>query len=118
MRIVADFIPQTLGSKTTNFMIRGRGGNKNVKMNKRSIRQNNNFTRASYFLEISLTFLLDNDVKLLNFTFCGGRKVATTKFYFSFCTNYTWIGILVQRDSPTFDKSKWVGIIAIEIGRT
>ena len=84
MRIVADLIPQTLGSKTTNFMIRGRGGNKNVKMNNRFRGQNNNFTRASYFLEISLTLLLDYDVKLLNFTFCGGRKVATTKFYFSF----------------------------------
>lgn len=84
MRIVADLIPQTLGSKTTNFMIRGRGGNKNVKMNNRFRAQNNNFTRASYFLEISLTFLLDNDVKLLNFTFCGGHKEATTKFYFSF----------------------------------
>ena len=78
MRIVAD------GSKTTNFMIRVRGGNKNVKMNNRFRGQNNNFTRASYFLEISVTLLLDYDVKLLNFTFCGGRKVAMTKFYFSF----------------------------------
>ena len=78
MRIVAD------GSKTTNFMIRVRGGNKNVKMSNRFRGQNNNFTRASYFLEISVTLLLDYDVKLLNFTFCGGRKVAMTKFYFSF----------------------------------
>ena len=34
------------------------------------------------FLYISLPFLHDYDVKLPNFTFSGGRKQATTKFYF------------------------------------
>ena len=33
------------------------------------------------FLYISLPFLHDCDVKLPNFTFSGGRKQATTKFY-------------------------------------
>ena len=33
------------------------------------------------FLYISLPFLHDYDVKLPNFTFSGGRKQATTKFY-------------------------------------
>ena len=36
------------------------------------------------FLYIYLSFLFDYDVKLPNFTFCKGRKQATTKFYFSF----------------------------------
>ena len=35
--------------------------------------QNKNFARASRFLYISLPSLLDYDVKLLNFTFYGGR---------------------------------------------
>ena len=33
------------------------------------------------FLYISLPFLHDYNVKLPNFTFSGGRKQATTKFY-------------------------------------
>ena len=36
------------------------------------------------FLYISLPFLHDYDVKFPNWTFHGGRKQATTKFYFSF----------------------------------
>ena len=36
------------------------------------------------FLYISLSFLHDYDVKMPNFAFYGGRKQATTKFYFSF----------------------------------
>ena len=31
----------------------------------------------------TLLFLLDFEVKLLNFTFYGGRKHATTRFYMS-----------------------------------
>ena len=30
--------------------------------------------------------MLDYDMKMPNFAFYGGRKQATTKFYFSFCT--------------------------------
>ena len=36
------------------------------------------------FLFISFLFLHDYDVKMPNFAFYGGRKQATTKFYFSF----------------------------------
>ena len=36
------------------------------------------------FLYISFPFLQDYDVKMPNFSFYGGRKQATTKFYFSF----------------------------------
>ena len=38
------------------------------------------------FLYISLPLLSDNDVKMPNFTFYGGRTQATTKFSFSFQT--------------------------------
>ena len=36
------------------------------------------------FLYISFPFLHDYDVKVPNFAFYGGRKQATTKFYFPF----------------------------------
>ena len=36
------------------------------------------------FLYTSFSFLHDYDVKMSNFAFYGGRKQATTKFYFSF----------------------------------
>ena len=36
------------------------------------------------FLYISFPFLHDYDEKMPNFAFCGGRKQAKTKFYFSF----------------------------------
>ena len=36
------------------------------------------------FWYISFPFLHDYDVKMPNFAFYGGRKQATTKFYFSF----------------------------------
>ena len=48
---------------------------RNIRFNK----QNNNSARASHFLHISLPFLHDCDVKMLNFAFCGERKQATTK---------------------------------------
>ena len=45
-------------------------------------------TRTSHvhhtFLYISFPFLHDYDVKMPNFAFYGGRKQATTTFYFSF----------------------------------
>ena len=43
--------------------------------------QNNNFARAICFLYISLLSLHDYDVKLPNFTFCGGRD---EKIFFLF----------------------------------
>ena len=55
-------------------------------------------------LNISFPFLHDYDVKMPNFSFYGGRKQATTKFYFSF---WAWIGplkIQLKEGSPTIDK--------------
>ena len=50
-----------------------------------------------------------------NFAFYGGRKQATTKFYFSFWA-WPWsLEIQLQEGSPTFDKvMNRVGIIAIK----
>ena len=53
-----------------------------------------------------------------NFAFYGGRKQATTKFNFSFCT-WTWsLGIQLQEGPPTFDKVSGQDIIAIKAERT
>ena len=53
-----------------------------------------------------------------NLAFYGGRKQATTKFYFSYCTWIWCLGIQLQKGSPTFDKAiKCVGIIAIKTER-
>ena len=53
-------------------------------------------------------FLHDYDVNLPNFSFYGGRKQATTKFYFSYCTWIWCLGIQLQEGSLTFDKvSGW-----------
>ena len=49
-------------------------------------------------------FLHDYDVNMPNFAFYGGRKQATTKFCFSFCTWIWSLGIQLQEGSPTFDK--------------
>ena len=70
------------------------------------------------FLYMSFTFLQDYDVKMLNFVFCGERKQATTKIYFSFCA---WI--MVTRNSASWGfsyiwESKWVGVIALKTERT
>ena len=50
-----------------------------------------------------------------NFAFYGGRKQATTKFYFSFWA-WPWsLEIQLQEGSPTFDKVRnRVGIIVIK----
>ena len=55
-------------------------GNENVKSN-RSNRQNKMSTRASDVLYIFLPSLHDNDMKISNFKFSGGRKQATSKFF-------------------------------------
>ena len=56
------------------------------------------------FLYISFPFLHDYDVKMPNFAFYGGRKQATTKFYFSYCTRIWCLEIQLQEGSPTFDQ--------------
>ena len=72
---------------TRDFTIRRRDRNENVKTNKQTIGLEGKTTTLQVhhtFLYISLPFLNDYDVKFPNWTFHGGRKQATTKFYFSF----------------------------------
>ena len=58
--------------------------NENVKKNNRLNRQKTTSQMHHTFLYISFPFLHDYDVKMPNFALYGGRKQATTKFYFSF----------------------------------
>ena len=59
------------------------------------------------FLYISIPFLHDYDVKMPNLAFCGGRKQATTKFYFSFWAWIWTLEIQLRKGSPTVDKVSW-----------
>ena len=56
------------------------------------------------FLYISFPFLHDYDAKMSYFAFYGGRKQATTKFYFSFSAWIWSFEIQLQEGSPTFAK--------------
>ena len=56
----------------------------NVKKAIGSIRKTTTSHVYHAFWYISFLFLHDYDVKMPNFAFYGGRKQATTKFYFSF----------------------------------
>ena len=58
--------------------------NKNVKKTIGLISKTTTSHVHHNFLYISFPFLHDYDVKMPNFPFYGGRKQATTKFYFSF----------------------------------
>ena len=55
-------------------------------------------------LYISFPFLHDYDVKMPHFAFYGGRKQATTKFFFSFWAWIWSLEIQLQEGSPTIDK--------------
>ena len=66
-------------------------GNENVKKIKekkdnkiRFSKKNNNFARASHCFVHFFPVFHDYDVKMPYFSSYGGRKQATTKFYFSF----------------------------------
>ena len=59
-------------------------GNENVKRTIGLISKTKTSHVHHTFLYISFPFLHDYDVKMPNFAFYGGRKQATTKFYFSF----------------------------------
>ena len=59
-------------------------GNENVKKTIGLISKTTTLHVHHTFLYISFPFLHDYDVKMPNFAFYGGRKQATTKFYFSF----------------------------------
>ena len=80
-------------------------GNKNIKKNNGFLLAKQQLcTCITLFCTFLCPFLHDYNVNMPNFAFYGGRKQATTKFYFSF---YTWIwflGIQLPEGSPTFDK--------------
>ena len=75
-----------------DFKNQRRGRQRERQKNNRFCKQNNNFahelTCITLFCTFLRPFLHDYDVKMPNFAFYGGRKQATTKFYFSHCT---WI---------------------------
>ena len=80
-------------------------GNENVKKKKKILLAKQQLcTCTMLFCTFLCSFLHDYDVNLPNFAFYGGRKQATTKFYFSFCTWIWCLGIQLQEGSPTFDK--------------
>ena len=72
--------PASLGTLRSNDA----DGKENVKKTKGLISKTTTLHVHHAFLYISLPSLHDYDVKMPNFTFYGGRKQATTKFYFSF----------------------------------
>ena len=59
-------------------------GNENIKKTIGLISKTTTSHVYHAFLDISFLFLHDYDVKMPNLAFYGGRKQATTKFYFSF----------------------------------
>ena len=78
--------------------------NENVKKTIGLISQTTTSHVHHTFLYISFPFLHDDDVKMPNFAFYGGRKQATTKFYFSFWAWIWSLEIQLQEGSPTIDK--------------
>ena len=69
-----------------DFKIQRRGRHRERQKNNRFNKQNNKLSRASrsHFSVHFFPFLHDYDEEVPNFAFYGGRKQATTKFYFSF----------------------------------
>ena len=70
------------------------------------------------FLYISLSSLHDYNVKMPNFTFCGGRKRATTKFFFLSLNLDMVVRNVAPEEFSCILQSKPVEIIGIEIERT
>ena len=87
----------TLGSNDAD-------GNENVKKTIGLISKTTTSHVHHAFLYVSLRFLHDYDVTMSNLAFYGGRKQATTKFYFSFWAWILSLEIQLQEGSPTFDK--------------
>ena len=73
-------LPLVLGTLRSNDA----DDNENVKKTIVLITKTTNSHVHHTFLYISFPLLNDCDVKMPNFAFYGGRKQATTKFYFSF----------------------------------
>ena len=76
-RVVYGALLRTLRSKDAD-------DNENVKKTIGLISKTTTSHVHHTFLYISFPFLHDYDVKVPNFAFYGGRKQATTKFYFRF----------------------------------
>ena len=66
--------------------------------------QNNTLARAPRLFLHSLPWLHDYDVKILNFTFFGGRGHQKMTFFFSSSTSIQSLRIQLQRNLPTFDE--------------
>ena len=79
-------------------------GNENVKKTIGFISKTTTLDVHHAFLYISQPVLHDYDVNMPNFAFYGGRKQATAKFYFSFCTWIWCLRIQLQEGPLTFDK--------------
>ena len=79
-------------------------GNQNGKKQQFLLAKQQLCTCTTLFCTFLCPFMHDYDVNMTNFLFYGGRKQATTKFYFSFCTWIWYLGIQLQEGSPTFDK--------------
>ena len=77
---VVDSLPPKKGTLRSNVA----DNNENVKKTIGLISTTKTSHVQHTFLYISFPFLHDYDVKMPNFTFYGGRKQATKKFYFSF----------------------------------
>ena len=92
--------------------------NEKVKKSKRFNKQNNNFAQAPHFFVHFLPVFARLRRENALFRVYGGRKQATTKFYFSF---WAWIWSLeIQLFKGGFAyiwQSKWVGIMAIKTDR-
>ena len=56
------------------------------------------------FLNISLPSLHDYDVKMSNFTFCGGREHKATTFFLFFRASIQSFRIQLQKRLPRFDE--------------
>ena len=97
-------------------------GNENVKK-KKTEKKEKHFSRASHFFVHFFVAFARLRRENPNFALYGGRKQATTKFYFSF---WAWISVTRNSASGRFDrlhsvwqsKYKWVGIIALKTERT
>ena len=67
-----------------DFKIQRRGRHRERQNNNSFYKKNNHFARASlFFVHFLAPFVHDYDVKMPNLAFCGVRKQATAKFYFS-----------------------------------
>ena len=107
--VLSKIVAYTIGTLRSN----NADGNENVTKTIGLISKTTTSHVHHTFLYISFPFLHDYDVKMPNFAFYGGRKQATTKFYFSFWARNSASGGFAYNW-----QSKLVEIIAIKTERT